>query len=143
MRNKTRLTALLLSCVMMLMMAACGSKSYANLAEWLADNPAFAETVEESMNQGVEDARMEFDIEDNVIIYRYFYNDKVFGVDAETDETIKQYFDSSISAQESTFTNVIDSVAEAAGIDTSNVSLRIEFYNPDEGTPGYTYTVTK
>lgn len=144
MKKLNKLTATILACAMMLMMAACGSKSYSSLEEWYLDNPAYEKTMQTMLNsQKTEGLSMEFDIKDNNLVYRYIYDNQVFGQSEEIDAAAKEMLDSALEQQKSNFTQGIDEIAKASKIDASTISVVLEYYNPGESTPSYSQSFTK
>lgn len=144
MNRLTKLTALLLSGIMMLVMASCGSKDYASLEEWYNDNPAYQKTMESMLSsQQTDGLTMEFDIKSNDLVYRYIYDDQVFGKSDDVDAAAKEMLDSALEQQKNNFTQAIDQIAKASGIDAGSLSVVLEYYNPGESAPSYSQTVTK
>lgn len=144
MKKFNKLTAIILACAMMLMMAACGSKTYSSLEEWYSDNPAYEKTMQTMLSsQKADGLSMEFDIQDNSLVYRYIYDQAVFGQSEEIDAAAKELLDSALEQQKSNFTQGIDEIAKASKIDASTISVVLEYYNPGESAPSYSQTITK
>lgn len=142
-RKKATIFVLALSMIMVI--AGCASKTYASLEEWYADNPKAVSSVEAGLNQASAsgDMSVEFAIEGNKIIYRYKLNEKLFGVNDETDRILKSTLDNNLEAQRSNFTKSIDSISLGSGIDASLISIHLEYYNPGDAEPSFSQVVTK
>lgn len=135
---------IILTCVMMLMMAACSSKSYSTVEEWYADNPAAQESMKSMMeDESTKELTIEFDVKENQLIYRYIYGEKIFGRSEEIDAAAKKMLDSGIEQTRSTHIQAIDQIARSSKIDASKISIVMEWYNPGANTPGYSLTITK
>lgn len=144
MKKLYKSVVIILACAMVLMMAACGRKSYSSLEEWYSDNPTYEKTLQTMLSlQKMESLSMKFSIEENNLVYRYTYNYQVFGLDSLTDAYIRKTIYDGIEAQNSSFTQTIDNIAKESGIDADSLAVQLEYYNPGETTPGYTHTITK
>ena len=144
MKQFIKSTAIILICTMMLTIVACGFKSYSTVEDWYADNPASQKSMEAMAKaESTDDLTIEFDVEENKIIYRYIYGEKIFGQSEEIDAAAKRMLDSGIEQSRSTYTQAIDQVAQSSKIDASKISIVLEWYNPGASTPSYSLTVTK
>lgn len=136
--------AIIMICALMLILTACSSKSYSTVEEWYADNPVAQKAMEAMMkNQNGDGLTVEFDIKGNDLIYRYIYDEKIFGQSEEIDKAIKATLDSGIEKSKSSFNQNIDEIAKTTKIDASNISIIFEWYNPGASTPSYSRTYTK
>lgn len=144
MKQLNKSTAIILVCVMMLMMAACGSKSYSTVEEWYADNPAAQKSMKAMVeDESTKELTIEFDVKENQLIYRYIYGEKIFGQSEEIDVAAKKMLDSGIEQTRSTHIQAIDQIARSSKIDAGKISIVMEWYNPGASTPGYSLTITK
>lgn len=144
MKQLNKLTAIILICAIMLMMAACSSKSYSSVEEWYADNPVSQKAMEAMLkNQNTDGLTIEFEIKENVLIYRYIYDKKIFGQSEEIDKAAKEMLDSSVNQSISGFTQGIDEIAQSTQIDASKISIVLEWYNPGASKPSYSRTIAK
>lgn len=145
MTTQKKAAILILTLSMIMVMVGCASKTYANLEEWYADNPREASSVNAVLNQSnsSSDMSMEFAIEDNKIIFRYKLNEKLFGLDDETDRILKSTLDNNLEVQRNNFIQSIDSVSRASRIDASLISVHLDYYNPGDTEPCFSQVVTK
>ena len=144
MKKINKSATIILACAMMLMIVACGSKSYSTVEEWYADNPASQKSMEAMAKaESTDDLTIEFDIKENKIIYRYIYGVKIFGQSEEIDAAAKRMLDSGIEQSRSTYIQAINQVAQSSKIDASKISVVLEWYNPGASTPSYSLTITK
>ncbi len=142
MKKFTRLTALVLTAAMLLLTTGCMSKTYASAEEWYLDNPGLSDSMQ-AMSTGSNGASIEFDIKGNDVIYRYRFNQVLFGQNEATDQLLKSALDKDIESQREVFTNIIDMVSKDSGVDASLISVRLEYYNQGADSPGHTQTITK
>ncbi|MDE7251928.1 MAG: DUF4854 domain-containing protein [Acetatifactor sp.] len=145
MTTRKKAAILVMTLSMIMVMVGCASKTYADLEEWYADNPREASAVNAGLNQvnSSGEMSMEFAIEGNKIIYRYKLNEKLFGLDAETDRILKSTLDNNLEVQRDNFIKSIDSISSASRIDASLLSVHLDYYNPGDTEPCFSQVVTK
>ena len=145
MTTRKKAAILILAFSMIMVMAGCASKTYASLEEWYANTPQAVSSVEAGINQvgASSDMSVEFAIEGNKIIYRYKLNEKIFGLDDETDGILKSTLENGLEIQRDNFIKSIDSVSLGSGIDSSLISIHLEYYNPGDTEPYFSQVVTK
>lgn len=141
MKKHTRILALVLALAMMLM-TGCGKKTYATAEEWYDANPLAASAINMAMNAEDGGDQMSFDVEGNTVIYGLTMEEAIFGESEELDATYTAYFDEAFEADSATYTEIITELSDLCGIASSELSVRIEIYNPGESEPGYTKTFT-
>ncbi len=144
MKKFTRVLAMVMALVMMMLAAGCGEKKYTTVEDWYKDNVDEFTEIEEELNSSTQDGKLSLYVEGNVIVYKLEMNEALFTEDEETNALIVSTFDSMFEQQKDTYTSLIDSVAEECKIDASKISVRIDVYDPNKTTePGYTIELTK
>lgn len=145
MTTRKKAAILILTLSMIMVMVGCASKTYANVEEWYADNPQEANAVNTMLRQSntSNDMSMEFAVEGNKIIFRYKLNEKLFGLDDDTDRILKSTLNNNLEIQRNNFIQSIDSVSRASRIDTSLISVHLDYYNPGDTEPCFSQVVTK
>lgn len=144
MKKFTKVFAMMMALVMMVLAVGCGQKKYTTVEDWYKDNTKEFAEIEKQLNEGQTDGKMSIYCEENVIVYKLEMNENIFDGDAETNELIKTTFDSMFEAQKDTYTSLIDSVAEECKIDASKISVRIDVFDPTTTTEaGYSISLTK
>lgn len=141
MKKQFRILALVLA-LSMALMTGCGKKTYATAEEWYSSNPAASAFMTAMVEAEDESGNMTFGISGNTVVYGLTMDEAVFGQDAETDTALKEYFDAAFDQETATYQQIITELSEACGIAASELSVRIEIFNPGETTPGYTKTFT-
>lgn len=142
MKKYFRLSALMLVVVMVIGMAGCGKKSYANLEAWSNDNIEAMQEVEDELNGMSTDCEVSLYAENNTIVYKFVYAEMLCDVtNAQEMGLIKSVFDQSLDADKDTYTELIDSLSEDSGV--SGITVRVDIFNPGEETPFYTRELTK
>ncbi len=144
MKKFTKVFAMMMALVMMVLAVGCGAKKYTTVEDWYKDNTKEFAEIEKQLNEGQTDGKMSIYCEENVIVYKLEMNENIFDGDAETNELIKTTFDSMFEAQKDTYTSLIDSVAEECKIDASKISVRIDVFDSTTTTEaGYSISLTK
>lgn len=141
MKKHLRIFALVLA-LSMVLMTGCGKKTYATAEEWYTSNPAAAAFMTAMVEAEDESGSMTFAINGNTVVYGLTMDEAVFGVDAETDAALKEYFDAAFDQETATYQQIITELSNTCGVAASELSVRIEIFNPGETTPGYTKTFT-
>ncbi len=141
MKKLTKIFALVLALAMMLM-TGCGQKTYATAEEWYTANPLAASFMEAAIAAEVGGDQMTFAITGNTVIYGMEMEEEIFGQSEELDATYKEYFDTAFEGESATYTQIITELSELCGVPASDLSVRIEIFNPDASEPGYTKTFT-
>lgn len=146
MKKHTRIFALALALSMMIL-AGCSNlnKTYNSVEEWYDANPMMSSMIQLGMAAEEDSDELTFDIEGNAIVYGLIMEEEVFGIDAEMDQFYKEYFDSYFSSEDvyNEYSELITSISELCGIPESEISVRIDIFNPGSTTPGYTTSITK
>lgn len=144
MKKFTKVFAMMMALVMMVLAVGCGEKKYSTVEEWYKDNADEFAAVEKELNSSTSDGKMSIYCEGNVIVYKLEMAENLFDGDAELNALIKTTFDSMFEQQKDTYTSLIDSVSEECKIDASSISVRIDVFDPTTTTaPGYTIELTK
>lgn len=144
MKKFTKVFAMMMALVMMVLAVGCGEKKYTTVEDWYKDNTKEFAEIEKQLNEGQTDGKMSIYCEGNVIVYKLEMNENLFDGDAETNELIKTTFDSMFEAQKDTYTSLIDSVSEECKIDASKISVRIDVFDSTTTTEaGYSIELTK
>lgn len=143
MKKFTRVLAMVMALVMMMLAAGCGEKKYTTVEDWYNDNTDEFAEIEEQLNSSSSDGKLSLYCEGNVIVYKLEMNEALFNGDADTNALIVSTFDSMFEAQKDTYTSLIDSVAEECKIDASKISVRIDVFDPGAAEAGYSIELTK
>ena len=141
MKKYTKIFALVLALAMMLI-TGCGKKTYATAGEWYDNNPMAATAINMAVEASDDGTQMSFDIVDNTIIYSMTMDEAIFGESEEMDTLYQTLFDESFDAESTTYTDIITEVSGLCGIASSELSVRIEIFNPGASEPGYTKIFT-
>lgn len=143
MKKFTRVLAMVMALVMMMLAAGCGEKKYTTVEDWYNDNTDEFAEIEEQLNSSSSDGKLSLYCEGNIIVYKLEMNEALFNGDADTNALIVSTFDSMFEAQKDTYTSLIDSVAEECKIDASKISVRIDVFDPGASEAGYSIELTK
>lgn len=144
MKKFTKVFAMMMALVMMVLAVGCGEKKYTTVEDWYNDHTDEFAEIEDELNDGQEDGKMSLYCEGNVIVYRLDMNDNLFDGDEEVNALIKTTFDAMFEQQKDTYTSLIDSVSEECKIDAASISVRIDVFDPTTVTePGYSIELTK
>ena len=108
--------------VMIIMLSGCGSQP-STLEEYIS-NDEEAMTTLESVSSSTEG--LEVDVEDNIIIYTYTYDNTL---DSSMIESVSQQLEKAIDSSESTFRSMADTLEEESGID--GITIRVIYLNND------------
>lgn len=140
MKKITKLSTFIAAASIMLVMAGC-AKNYTSVQDWFDNNPAAAKLTEAMVaDQSDETGTMEFEVQNNDLIYKYTFTEQTFGLDDEMDKLYKETFDASFSSESASQEQIIADIAEDCGIEAASIRLVYEFYNPGSSTPSYTYS---
>lgn len=107
---------------MIIMLSGCGSQP-STLEEYIS-NDEEAMTTLESVSSSTEG--LEVDVEDNIIIYTYTYDNTL---DSSMIESVSQQLEKAIDSSESTFRSMADTLEEESGID--GITIRVIYLNND------------
>ena len=107
---------------MIIMLSGCGSQP-STLEEYIS-NDEEAMTTLESVSSSTEG--LEVDVEDNIIIYTYTYDNTL---DSSMIESVSEQLEKTIDSSESTFRSMADSLEEESGID--GITIRVIYLNND------------
>lgn len=141
MKKHFRILALVLA-LSMALMTGCGKKTYATAEEWYNSNPAAAAFMTAMVEAEDESGSMSFGISGNTVVYGMKMDEAVFGQSEEVDAQLKEYFDTAFDQESATYTQIINELSNTCGVPASELSVRIEIFNPDATEPGYTKTFT-
>lgn len=143
MKKFTKVFAMMMALVMMVLAVGCGEKKYSTVEDWYKDHTSEFAEIEEELNSSSEDGKMSLYCEGNVIVYKLEMNENLFDGDEELNALIQTTFDSMFEAQKDTYTSLIDSVSEESKIDASSISVRIDIFDPTTTEPGYSIELKK